>query len=62
MTVSTSTIERKILRPADVMEMYGISRSTLNKWIQQKKIAEPNRMSKRFLWWRPEDIDTGIQP
>lgn len=54
----TSSINNKqFLRPADVTKLYGLSRATIWRWIQQGKLPEPKRLSSRMVGWPREQLD-----
>jgi len=56
-----NTPAKKFLRPGDVVAQYGISRSTLDRYIKTKKFPEPTRFSKRFIGWPPEVVAKAFQ-
>jgi len=55
-------VHKKFLRPSDVMELYGISRATLSRWVINGKIPQPTRITKRFIGWTPDTIEAVFRP
>ena len=60
MTVKSDQ-QKKFLRPKDVIEQYGISRSTLYVYVKNKKIPEPKRFSSRLIGWSPDVIEAAFR-
>jgi len=49
-----------LLTSADVMQKLGIGRTALWRWMKDGVLPPPIRIGKRYMRWRPEDIEAFI--
>jgi len=50
-----------LLTVREVMHIYGISYSTVWRWVREGKLPEPIRLTKRKLRWPIEKIEEHLQ-
>ena len=58
--VSNKTIanqEKRFLKNADICQLYGVARSTLNLWVKNGLFPQPTRITCRFVGWRTEEVE-----
>ena len=48
---------RRIIRPSEIQGIYGISRSTVYRQIQQNKFPARVQLSPNCVGWNKEDLD-----
>ena len=53
-------IERKIIRAAEVLEMIGLSRTTLWRLVKAGKFPAPLKLSVRARGWRLSDVEAWL--
>ncbi len=54
-----SILENKqFYRPNDITAAYGISRTTIFRWIKEGKLPEPKRLTARMVGWDKATLDT----
>ena len=46
-----------LIRLTEVVELLGVSRSTIYKWVDEGAFPPPVRVSERAVRWRTEDIE-----
>ncbi|MCK8078338.1 AlpA family phage regulatory protein [Vibrio sp. 1CM2L] len=51
----------KLLRYSDVIEMIGMNRRTIWKWVKLGKFPEPVRMNGRTIGWRCELVQQWVE-
>ena len=54
-------IMQKIYRLKNVIEVTGMSRSTIYRLMDQDKFPKPIKLTQRIIGFLEEDIDQGIQ-
>lgn len=57
----TKTQPLRILRLPQVMEIVGVSRSTIYLWIQQESFPRPLKLSVRRVGWLESDVMAWIR-
>lgn len=57
----TKTQPVRILRLPQVMEIVGVSRSTIYLWIQQENFPRPLKLSVRRVGWLESDVMAWIR-
>jgi predicted DNA-binding transcriptional regulator AlpA len=45
----------------DIMNILGVSESTVLRWRNEKLIPEPTKIGRRILGWRIEPFDDWLQ-
>jgi prophage regulatory protein len=55
-----TTFDKRLLRLPDVLSRIGIKRSTLYRWIAEKKFPAPLRIGDRASAWLESDVATWI--
>lgn len=46
-----------LIRLTELIELLGVSRSTIYKWVNEGTFPSPVRISERAVRWRTEDIE-----
>lgn len=52
--------QNKVLRLPDVMELTGLSRSTIYAYMESGNFPKPIKLGARAVGWRQTDIDEWI--
>jgi len=52
-----TTVNEYTVTPEDLAKRYGVSDRTITRWANQGKLPEPLRIGRRYLRWRPCDIE-----
>lgn len=60
-TAASAADSIQLLRPKQVMERLGLSRSTLYQYIKEGKFPAPFRIGVRATAWRQEQIEEYIR-
>jgi len=55
-TAGTELAKRQIVRPAEVMERFRISRATLYRWIKSGHFPRPRQLSIRVTGWPESEL------
>lgn len=55
-----NTQERRIYRIHDLAELFSVHQATIFRWIKQKRLPEPIRVSLRYCYWPASEIDAMI--
>ena len=50
----------KLLRLPQVMELTGLAKSTVWKWVKEGKLPEPTKLSPRVSVWKQSEIQAFI--
>lgn len=56
-----SEIQATIMRPSEVALHFGISVSTVWRWVQTGVLPAPSRIGCRFTYWERSLIETALQ-
>jgi|LWDU01.1.fsa_nt_gi predicted DNA-binding transcriptional regulator AlpA len=48
---------KQFYRPVDVIQIYGISRTTIFRWINEGKLPQPKRVTSRVVGWDKATLD-----
>jgi predicted DNA-binding transcriptional regulator AlpA len=59
--VAFSTPPPEYLTAADIQNRLQISRSTLERWVKEKKFPQPQKI-ENTLRWRRDDVDRFLAP
>jgi len=51
----------KLIRLPRVMELTGIAKSTVWKWVSEGKLPQPKKLSKRVSVWKESEIMAYIE-
>ena len=46
----------RLLRLPQVMELTGLAKSTVWKWVSEGRLPKPTKLSKRVSVWKESDI------
>ncbi len=49
---------RNFIRPSDFQALYGVSRSTVFRYVKSGKLPEPNRITARLMGWDRKTLDS----
>ena len=49
------------IRVKEVAKRLGVSKSTVWRWVDQKKLPTPLRPTKRVTLWREDDITEAVE-
>lgn len=52
--------DERLIRIKEVMFLTGLARSTLYKWVQEKRFPAPIKLSKQFAAWRRSEVRNWI--
>ncbi|RME06876.1 MAG: AlpA family phage regulatory protein [Bacteroidetes bacterium] len=51
----------RMLRPAQLAELLGVSRSTIWRWVSEGRLPKPLKLSRRVTVWRQDDVLRAVQ-
>jgi len=49
-------LRQEFIKPRDLMRLYGISRSTVFRWIKKGVLPQPHRITRRIVGWDRDEI------
>ena len=49
-------LRQEFIKPRDLMRLYGISRSTVFRWIKKGVLPQPHRITCRIVGWDRDEI------
>lgn len=55
--MTTTNPASAYLTPADVRRMLGVSKFTLIRWVQERVLPQPRRLTPRKLYWPAVEIE-----
>jgi prophage regulatory protein len=59
--MADSTENRALLGMNDLVELFGVRRQTIYRWLRAGQFPRPRRFGRRCIRWRAADVDAFIE-